>query len=67
VGTEGQAVGGWAPRDRQWEGGHRGTGSGRVGTEGQAVGGWAPRDRQWEGDIVARLPPREGVCLGWRA
>jgi hypothetical protein len=28
----------------------------RVGTEGQ----------QWERNILARLPPREGVCLGWR-
>jgi hypothetical protein len=29
----------------------------RMGTEGQ----------QWERKIYARLPPREGVCLGWRA
>jgi hypothetical protein len=29
----------------------------RMGTEGQ----------QWERYIYARLPPREGVCLGWRA
>jgi hypothetical protein len=23
--------------------------------------------RKWERNIYARLPPREGVCLGWRA
>jgi hypothetical protein len=23
--------------------------------------------QQWERNIYARLPPREGVCLGWRA
>jgi hypothetical protein len=23
--------------------------------------------QQWERNIYARLPPRERVCLGWRA
>ena len=23
--------------------------------------------QQWERNSYARLPPREGVCLGWRA